>query len=220
MHHQFITLKQVYFVFQHLILSSNLVSWQCNIFAWNWNNAMQGFFSALSILMAWCFSTRASIATLLDKQICVSSCLWVMVKIWIFQANIWVSHSGLAVCRSIDLGISICCMWYTVHMVHGKLTHFSSWKVNSLLYQMSCRLILIRFPCVLLMYQNISWLNSLCHFPNDNFNYWFVWKLINGLSKSCMMKTSWWITLLSFLCWPYVWMGTYMWKGIFDDWHI
>ena len=38
--------------------------------------------------MAWCFSTRASVATVLSMHPCVSSCLWV--KKYLFSAKIWV----------------------------------------------------------------------------------------------------------------------------------
>ena len=49
-----------------------------NILVWNWSNTMN-ILSALWLLMAWCFSTRASVATLQITHPCVSSCLWVNV---------------------------------------------------------------------------------------------------------------------------------------------
>ena len=38
-----------------------------NLFVWNWSNAVD-IRSALWILMAWCFSTRASVATMLNMN--------------------------------------------------------------------------------------------------------------------------------------------------------
>ena len=46
----------------------------CNIFIWNWSNKIN-VQSALWILMAWCFSTRASVATVLTMDPCISRCL-------------------------------------------------------------------------------------------------------------------------------------------------
>ena len=46
----------------------------CNIFIWNWSNTMN-VQSALWILMAWCLSTRASVATVLTTHPCISQCL-------------------------------------------------------------------------------------------------------------------------------------------------
>ena len=40
-------------------------------------------YSVLRILMAWCFSTRASVATVLTTHPCVSRCL--RVKTWVFR---------------------------------------------------------------------------------------------------------------------------------------
>ena len=45
-----------------------------NISIWNWSNTMN-VLSALWILMAWCFSTRASEATVLTTHPCVFRCL-------------------------------------------------------------------------------------------------------------------------------------------------
>ena len=50
--------------------------YKCNIAVWNWSNAMD-ICSALWILMAWCFSTRASATTVLGMHLCLSGCLWV-----------------------------------------------------------------------------------------------------------------------------------------------
>ena len=45
-----------------------------HIFIWNWSNELN-VESVLMILMAWCFSTRASVATVLTTHPCVSRCL-------------------------------------------------------------------------------------------------------------------------------------------------
>ena len=52
----------------------------CNSFIWNWSNTMN-VYSALWILMAWCFSTRASVATVLTTHPCVCRCLRVKLKL-------------------------------------------------------------------------------------------------------------------------------------------
>ena len=72
----FLTLKQLGYFFQNVILFSNAVHHKCNIFIWNWSNTMN-VSSTLWILMAWCFSTRASVATVLTTHPCVSRCLGV-----------------------------------------------------------------------------------------------------------------------------------------------
>ena len=41
-----------------------------DISAWNWSNTID-IWSALWVLMAWCFSTRASVATVLSTHTCV-----------------------------------------------------------------------------------------------------------------------------------------------------
>ena len=46
------------------------------IFLRNWSDTMNIWFGVW-ILMFWCFSTRASEATVLFKPPCISSCLWV-----------------------------------------------------------------------------------------------------------------------------------------------
>ena len=71
-----LTLKRLGHFFQNVILFSNVVHHKCNIFIWNWTDTMN-VWSALWMLMAWCFSTRASVATVLTTHPCVSRCLWV-----------------------------------------------------------------------------------------------------------------------------------------------
>ena len=63
-----------YFFFQNVIIFSNVIPYKCNILAWNWSNTMN-IFSALWLLMVWCFSTRASVATLLSMHPSISSCV-------------------------------------------------------------------------------------------------------------------------------------------------
>ena len=45
-------------------------------FAWNWSNA-RNIWPALWVLMAWCFSTRTSVASVLSIHPCVSRFSWV-----------------------------------------------------------------------------------------------------------------------------------------------
>ena len=71
-----LTLKRLGHFFQNVILFSNVVHHKCNIFIWNWTDTMN-VWSALWMLMAWCCSTRASVATVLTTHPCVSRCLWV-----------------------------------------------------------------------------------------------------------------------------------------------
>ena len=46
-------------------------------FLWNVSNVMD-IYRALWILMIWCINSRASVATVLNMQPCVPSCLWVI----------------------------------------------------------------------------------------------------------------------------------------------
>ena len=58
------------FFFQNVIEFPNVVPYGSNISVWNWSNTTS-IYSALSILMAWCFSTSASVATVLSTHSCV-----------------------------------------------------------------------------------------------------------------------------------------------------
>ena len=53
-------------------------------FAWNWLNTVNTE-SALWLLMAWCFNTRASVTTMLITHLCVSSCWWVKMAIHLIR---------------------------------------------------------------------------------------------------------------------------------------
>ena len=66
-------------LFSNAILFSHVEHYKYNISVWIWSYTMN-ISSALWVLMAWCFSTRASVATLLNTHPCVSSCLGVKTK--------------------------------------------------------------------------------------------------------------------------------------------
>ena len=61
--------------FQNVILFSIVVYCKCEIFVWS---NITNILSTLWILMAWCFSTRASVTTVLSIHLHLSSCLWVV----------------------------------------------------------------------------------------------------------------------------------------------
>ena len=69
-----LTLKQLGNFCQNVILFSHVVHHEWNILVWNYSNRMN-ILRTLWILMAWCFCTRASVATVLITHPCVSSCL-------------------------------------------------------------------------------------------------------------------------------------------------
>ena len=76
-----LTLKQLghwvfFFSKLNVILISGIVYYKCNIIVWKWSNTLISC-SALWILMAWCFSTRPSVATVLITLSSISSCVWV-----------------------------------------------------------------------------------------------------------------------------------------------
>ena len=74
-----LTPKRLGHFFKNVILFRNFVHHKCDIFIWNWSNTMN-VESALWILMAWCFSTRASVATVLTTHPCISQCLRVKLR--------------------------------------------------------------------------------------------------------------------------------------------
>ena len=76
-----LTLKRLGHFFQTVISFFDAVHLMCNSFIWNWFNTMN-VWSALWILMAWCFSTRASVAIVLTTHPCVSRRLRVKTQIW------------------------------------------------------------------------------------------------------------------------------------------
>ena len=70
----YLTLKQLGILFfQNMILFYNIFHVANAILVWNWSD----IFSVLLLLMAWCFSTRAAVATVLIMLPCLSSRLWV-----------------------------------------------------------------------------------------------------------------------------------------------
>ena len=74
-----LTLKWLGHFFQNVISFSDAIHLMCISRIWNWSNTMN-VSSALWILMAWCFSTRASVATVLTMHPCISQCLRVNEK--------------------------------------------------------------------------------------------------------------------------------------------
>ena len=71
----YLTLEKLFFFLQCDIIFS-CCSQQIPISAWNHSNTMN-ILSAWWVLITWCLSTRASVATVLSKHPCISSCLWV-----------------------------------------------------------------------------------------------------------------------------------------------
>ena len=70
-----LTLKPLgHFFFQNVILLSHVIHSKWSIMVWN-HSSTRNISSTLWILMAWCFSTRASVATVLNTHPCVSRCL-------------------------------------------------------------------------------------------------------------------------------------------------
>ena len=72
----YLTLKHMRICFEDVILFSNVAHCKCNVFV-SIVTITMNICSALWVLMSWCFSTRASVATVLSTHPCVSSCLWV-----------------------------------------------------------------------------------------------------------------------------------------------
>ena len=71
-----LTFKQLNDLFHNVILFSNVSHYKCNFLVWTGSKTMN-VWSVLWLLMAWCFSTRASVATVVITHPCVSSCLGV-----------------------------------------------------------------------------------------------------------------------------------------------
>ena len=82
-------IKQLLAIFQNLMLFSNIVPCNSNISVWIWSNTVN-IQSALRVLMAWCFNTRASVATVLSTHPCVSSCLCFK---WYYVAKFAPNHN-------------------------------------------------------------------------------------------------------------------------------
>ena len=71
-----LTFKQLDDLFHNVILFSNVSHYKYNFLVWTLYK-MMNVLSVLWLLMAWCFGTRASVATVLITHPCVSSCLGV-----------------------------------------------------------------------------------------------------------------------------------------------
>ena len=82
----YLTLKQLGMItFQNVISFSDIFHSKYNMLVWNWSDTMN-ISTALSLLLAWCFSTRAAVATVLSTQPCISSHF--LVKVW-FVKHRW-----------------------------------------------------------------------------------------------------------------------------------
>ena len=68
--------------FQNFILFSNAVRYKCNILSETGPLQWVYICSVLRILMASCFSTRASVDTMLSIHPCVARCSWVNLQHW------------------------------------------------------------------------------------------------------------------------------------------
>ena len=86
LHYYCLTLKRRGHFFQYVILFPNVVQQKCNIFKWSCSNKLN-VKSVLWILMAWCFSTRASVVTVLTRHPCVSRCLRVKLNTLRLEQN-------------------------------------------------------------------------------------------------------------------------------------
>ena len=123
------TLKWLNNYFINAISISNVVHYKCNILVWHWSNILY-ISSALWLLMAWCFSTRASVDTVLNTLRCVSSCL--RVEKGIINHNI----AGLAQdCgNSTALVMELPVLWQTI----GILLKQRIWHAISENYHVAC----------------------------------------------------------------------------------
>ena len=66
---------------------SNIVRYTCDMSQWNWSNIMNIYLVSTVGTDGWCFSIRASVATVLGTHPCVSSCLWVNTSITLYTSN-------------------------------------------------------------------------------------------------------------------------------------
>ena len=98
------------------IFLASAINHSTGIFVWNWSVTISNE-SALWVLMVCCFSTRASVATVLVASPCVSSYLWVKYMIY-HNIHTWFSvvrfsvvllqwYQQLQVIHVIDLPISL-----------------------------------------------------------------------------------------------------------------
>ena len=84
-------------------------------FIWNWSNASD-IWSALWIMMTCCFSTRASVATVVSMHPCMSSCSWVngcIMNIWYIN---WGCKGLYAPCHCIPS-----CYFMTTHWFYSEV---------------------------------------------------------------------------------------------------
>ena len=107
---------------QNVISAFNYVQNRCYTFAQNWSDTMN-IQSALWILvMAWCFSTRASIATVLSANPCVSRCL--RVKPVVRDLSTYM-HCGWSLCNNHydSLSMGYVMIWPHVHSTNGAFSY-------------------------------------------------------------------------------------------------
>ena len=118
-----LTLKWLGHFFQIVISFSDAVHLMCNIFIWKWSNTMN-ISSALWILMTWCCSTRASVATVLTTHPCVSWCLRVNSLapgkfVWTFRFLIFQIISGTDVW---GISYQLAFRWMSLDLTDDKST--------------------------------------------------------------------------------------------------
>ena len=127
-----LTLKLLGHFFQNVISFFDAVHLMCNSFIWNWSNTMN-VNSALWILMAWCFRTMASVATVLTTHPCVSRCLRVK------ESAKFTSPSPVVGNTLISGGLS---SHTTDNAVNSMSRHLHEWRMND--YIVQCQLTKIK----------------------------------------------------------------------------
>ena len=72
----------------------NAVHYKCDIFVWNWPIKINNLSSPL-VFMAWCFTIRASVATLLKTQPCVSAVYGFQIKLQPWRYSMFITVTSL-----------------------------------------------------------------------------------------------------------------------------
>ena len=188
-----------------LVSFPNIIPYKCDISLWNWSDTMN-IYSILWILMAWCFTTRPPVATVLSMHPCISSYLWVNDVInvpYLLQTNLpqpW--KYNLVFRTDLNLYIIFSGMYTSCHL-HVLCGNCTMHTIESLHHSLcQCLLWLLLYFFVLrnqLVIFNISlthWgLNKMRgNFADDIFRCIFFMKILIFL-----MKFSW---SLSVLCCP------------------
>ena len=93
--HVILTFKHLGIFFQNVVLLSNIVPDNSNMSVWNWSNTMNIYLvSNVGVLMAWCFSTRVSVAAVLCTH------PWVIFPLfmgWVTMTVTWNEWHGTSV---------------------------------------------------------------------------------------------------------------------------